>query len=148
MKELTRIGWEASDWEDLRDAKAYFKTLNFKDNPRELYTLRNMMIAGLNSQVGFDRFWEEELEQDKLDQEASHNWRTMEENTDRETANEMLWMLIVVHHARFWKHDETITELALSQSLCPAHFVDYAICFDDDDPVCAMIRFIHPNHDT
>jgi hypothetical protein len=43
---------------------------------------------------------------------------------------------------------ETITELALSDSLCPIHFVDYAICFDDQFPECSQVREIHPNHDT
>ena len=43
---------------------------------------------------------------------------------------------------------DQITELALSLSLCPLHRCDYAICFDDDDAVCAQIRMIHPSHDT
>ena len=43
---------------------------------------------------------------------------------------------------------EHITMRALSHSLCPAHFVDYAICFDDEDPDCAQIRAIHPCHDS
>ena len=43
---------------------------------------------------------------------------------------------------------ESLTKLALDDSLCPLHFIDYAICFDDDDPDCAAIRMIHPSHDT
>lgn len=43
---------------------------------------------------------------------------------------------------------ETLTELRLEYSLCPLHGIDYAICFDDDDPECAQIRAIHPSHDT
>lgn len=43
---------------------------------------------------------------------------------------------------------ETITTLALEASLCPIHFVDYAICFDDQDPECNQIRVVHPSHDT
>lgn len=61
---------------------------------------------------------------------------------------------------------EQLTELALSLSLCPIHFHDYAICFDDaicaDDIAanpdlahaldytdeCSQIRMIHPIHDT
>lgn len=43
---------------------------------------------------------------------------------------------------------ETITELALEDSLCPMHFGDYASCFDDDEAECAAIRTIHPGHDT
>lgn len=43
---------------------------------------------------------------------------------------------------------DTMTDLLLSFSLCPLHRIDYAICFDDDDPECAQIRTIHPSHDT
>lgn len=43
---------------------------------------------------------------------------------------------------------EDLTALALEYSLCPMHFCDYAICFDDDRPECAAIRTIHPGHDT
>jgi hypothetical protein len=40
------------------------------------------------------------------------------------------------------------TELALDFSLCPVHFRDYAICFDDEDEECAQVRAVHPCHDT
>lgn len=43
---------------------------------------------------------------------------------------------------------DTLTDIALSLSLCPMHLCDYAICFDDDDADCAPIRLIHPSHDT
>lgn len=43
---------------------------------------------------------------------------------------------------------ELRTELALADSLCPIHFIDYAICFDDANPECEIIRAIHPSHDT
>lgn len=49
-------------------------------------------------------------------------------------------------------HDESATQslslLALEYSLCPMHMIDYAICFDDDDPDCATIRAFFPSHDT
>lgn len=38
--------------------------------------------------------------------------------------------------------------LLLEYSLCPMHRIDYAICFDDDDPDCAQIRALFPSHDT
>lgn len=44
---------------------------------------------------------------------------------------------------------ETLTKLLLDNSLCPLHAIDFAICFDDDDPECAAIRTIYPHsHDT
>lgn len=43
---------------------------------------------------------------------------------------------------------EALTEYALGVSLCPIHFVDYAICFDDENPECSQIRMVHPGHDT
>lgn len=43
---------------------------------------------------------------------------------------------------------DDMTKLLLDNSLCPMHAIDYAICFDDDEPDCAAIRAIHPSHDT
>ena len=43
---------------------------------------------------------------------------------------------------------EELTRMALDLSVCPVHFVDYAICFDDDDPACRQVRAIHPAYDS
>lgn len=54
---------------------------------------------------------------------------------------------IAANIAIAYNRDE-LTDALLSFSLCPLHAIDYAICFDDDDADCAMIRMIHPSHDT
>lgn len=47
-----------------------------------------------------------------------------------------------------WERDR-LTEVAMQLSLCPIHFCDWAICFDDENPDCDQIRAIFPhNHDT
>lgn len=43
---------------------------------------------------------------------------------------------------------DDVSRLALDYSLCPIHFCDYAICFDDDDAECAQIRAVFPSHDS
>jgi hypothetical protein len=43
---------------------------------------------------------------------------------------------------------ELLTDTALNMSLCPLHLIDYAICFDDGRAECAIIRHIHPSHDS
>lgn len=43
---------------------------------------------------------------------------------------------------------DQVTDLALSHSLCPVHFLDYAICFDNRTVECEQVRLIHPSHDT
>jgi hypothetical protein len=43
---------------------------------------------------------------------------------------------------------ETLSVFALELSLCPLHLIDYAACFDDEDPECAAIRHCFPSHDT
>lgn len=53
---------------------------------------------------------------------------------------------LAADHSNFAR--EYLTTLALDHSLCPLHFTDYAICFDDDDDECRAIRAIHPTHDT
>jgi hypothetical protein len=49
----------------------------------------------------------------------------------------------------YFPNKEVLTDLAMKHSLCPIHFVDWAICFDDEDPECEQVRTIFPNnHDT
>lgn len=43
--------------------------------------------------------------------------------------------------------EEEQFNLRLEFSICPIHFCDYAICFDDDDPGCAHVRAEHPSYD-
>jgi|SRR6187431_94630 len=43
---------------------------------------------------------------------------------------------------------DLISTLCLENSVCPIHHCDYASCFDDDDPECALIRQYFPGHDT
>lgn len=44
---------------------------------------------------------------------------------------------------------DDLSHLLMQHSLCPMHFTDWAICFDDDDPECSQIRAIFPHgHDT
>lgn len=44
---------------------------------------------------------------------------------------------------------DELTDLAIADSLCPIHFVDWAICFDDEPADCAQVRLIMPRrHDT
>lgn len=43
---------------------------------------------------------------------------------------------------------DALSRAALDDSLCPMHFCDYQICFDDDDAECALIRSIFPSHDS
>lgn len=55
--------------------------------------------------------------------------------------------IIAIRSHRYSRDD--LSNLLLSYSLCPMHAIDFAICFDDDDPECAQIRQIFPySHDT
>jgi hypothetical protein len=49
----------------------------------------------------------------------------------------------------YYPHRDELSKLAMDHSLCPIHWVDWAICFDDEPEDCAQIRAIFPNgHDT
>lgn len=44
---------------------------------------------------------------------------------------------------------DDVSHLCMTESLCPIHFVDWAICFDDEDEECSQVRAIYPtSHDT
>ena len=38
--------------------------------------------------------------------------------------------------------------IAMDILINPVHHIDYAACFDDQDPECALIREYFPSHDT
>lgn len=46
----------------------------------------------------------------------------------------------------YFPHIDELSNLAMEFSLCPIHFVDWAICFDDENPECDQVRRIFPNH--
>lgn len=59
-------------------------------------------------------------------------------------------ILLDIAHERDYDPDSrhALSDIALAYSLCPMHFCDYAICFDDDTDECATIRKYFPRHDT
>ena len=61
-------------------------------------------------------------------------------------ANELIALLDAIRISPYHMHELSLMRLEFS--LCPLHHCDYAICFDDDDPECATIRTLFPNHDT
>jgi hypothetical protein len=78
-----------------------------------------------------------------IDRDATHT-----DDYDPSPAHyDLMRELLAAIDAYPYSRDE-LTRLLLDNSLCPLHAIDYAICFDDDDPACAAIRTIHPSHDT
>lgn len=59
------------------------------------------------------------------------------------TLREALTVLHADPYSRHW-----LSLQYLENSLCPVHHIDYAACFDDEDPECALIREYFPSHDT
>lgn len=73
------------------------------------------------------------------------------DDLDEETPAGEFYDLVTAVTAIFsyeYGRDE-VSQLAMDLSLCPMHFVDWAICFDDEDPTCEQIRAVFPHsHDT
>lgn len=101
---------------------------------RQLWTLRMLLI------------FETETPSDLDDYYANHSSPDMD--CTKEEAYTLVQQLNRMRNEQWGLGRETLTQLALQQSLCPIHYIDYAACFDDDDPTCSQVRFIHPNHDT
>lgn len=56
--------------------------------------------------------------------------------------------LLIVSTYEYGGRDR-LTEYCRRLSLCPIHFVDWAICFDDQPADCSQVRAIYPtSHDT
>lgn len=72
--------------------------------------------------------------------------RSNPQDFDGEHALELEELVIELHMSDYDR--QWFSTMALEMSLCPLHFCDYAICFDDDDPGCSQIRDCFPDHDT
>lgn len=102
-------------------------------------TLRDMMIATAIYDIATLDYNDDDLDPSCADDDD--DYAIMISHADR--LHNDYQTLIADTHAR-----DILTHLALATSLCPLHLCDYAICFDDLTPECAMIRLIHPTHDT
>ncbi len=104
----------------------------------ENWTLRQLMIHWFDVEGSIQPFDVEHLTK-------YYETDQSEYDTDIETAYSILCDLdaLVRGQAR-----DALTDLALTHSLCPIHFWDYAICFDNEPETCSQVRIIHPSHDT
>lgn len=108
----------------LLDDKGYVRCINDEHDDAQTFIRDNLDLRGMGicSDWGYEHLTRE-LAQSILDDLAT------------------IW-------ADEYSRDQ-ITEWAISMSLCPMHFCDWAACFDDDDKECSAIRAIYPHsHDT
>lgn len=107
--------------------------------------LRNLLISMWYQDFSIEGYLQElatDCEQENLGKHPSEHSRAWPRMLD-----------IRFIHATFlvWAAEQRdkLTEFTMGMSLCPIHFIDWAICFDDEDPECAQVRTIFPHsHDT
>lgn len=133
----------AAYWHAFGLATAHLTSVT-QTNEEEAFTLRNLLIATeLEDIHKFNEWWAEEL---RYDEEFNSPNRM---NCTDEQSLQMWNELQFLRNAQWNLGRDHLTELAMSQSLCPIHFVDWAICFDDQPEDCSQVRAIFPNgHDT
>lgn len=141
QRDLANSANAAYDWDEW-DAGAIARYLLHQGNPvMPAWTEGAQYNPGVE---GTPRYYEGghwDIEDDEL-----HSVAML---ASKDGADEAKYKLTQVIAGLIYQLDrESLTNLALSQSLCPIHFWDYAGCFDDDLAECSQIRFIHPNHDT
>ena len=157
IKEVNKMPTDDQYWETVRKAEKHLKSLFDREDgayvlnspeEKQRWTLRNLMIASeVQTLADFDEWWANEMADEQHTLELYPNMEPF--NCTREQAINLLAELNVLRNARYNLGRDTITELAMLQSLCPIHFVDWAICFDDEPEDCSQVRAIFPNsHDT
>ena len=117
----------------VKQAREELLKLKITDIDNRLWTLRPMMYMEIKTREEVDQYFEDEAGDD---------------DCSKEEAYQLVEWLNVLRNYPYDPGRETLTELALSLSLCPIHYCDYMGCFDDDDPECVQVRLIHPAHDT
>ncbi len=119
-------------------ATSYLNEISdYKKYPNESQALRLLLIDEPLQGDELVTYWRENL-QDEDFTEVSIN-----------VAQHIVQAIIDLKYAPYNLGRDHLTNLAMSHSLCPIHFVDWAICFDDQDVECSQIQFIFPHsHDT
>lgn len=108
-------------------------------------SLRDLLLYVDDKLEGLDTYAINQL----IETDAQYNnykYGAAQPDEVRQVARALQTMLDAARYSPW--HREEITDIALGHSLCPLHFVDYAICFDDDEESCRSIRIVHPSHDT
>lgn len=129
------------------------KILNTEDASKEL----RLLLSG--DEKNRWTFRGIQISHDEIEAEGIEQWYHNEIVRQGETADDewnaplpvcerMFDLYHALRSAPYKMGREEVTNLALEDSLCPIHFVDYAICFDDANTECNQVREIHPNHDT
>jgi hypothetical protein len=98
-----------------------------------------------NLLISFQEFKEKEDLNDFLQECDSDRY------LDLRRAYDILKVMVAPHPDGYdyYPNIDRLSDLAMEFSLCPIHFVDWAICFDDENPECDQVRKIFPNrHDT
>lgn len=110
---------------------------DYKERPNETAAVRVLLIDSPEQGAELKRLWEDEL------QDADYA------KVSLEVATSIVDAIYALKNAPYNLGRDILSNLAMSHSLCPIHFVDWAICFDDEDPECDQVRFVFPKgHDT
>ncbi len=110
---------------------------NYKDTPNETQALRLLLIDEPLHDEELRIYWQENLQEDDFSE------------VSLETAERIVKAITDLKEAPYNLGRDHLSNLAMSLSLCPIHFVDWAICFDDQPAECSQVRFIFPkSHDT
>lgn len=120
------------DWQPL--AKATADLNNFKEKDNESQALRYLLIEDPMTEEELEDLWTGEFRDSEF-------WPV-----DFDTFREIETAIEILRSAPYNLGRDHLTELAIALSLCPVHFVDWAICFDDQPQDCEQIRAIFPHH--
>jgi len=118
-------------------ASEFLSGLDYKDNPEETQALRLLLIDTPLQGIELETYWRENLQEDDFNK------------VDFPTVQRIVDAINDLMKAPYNLGKDHLTNIAMNLSLCPIHFVDWAICFDDQPDDCSQIRFIFPkSHDT
>lgn len=146
--------YNASHWEEqkllgsqARTALERWQALDYQSNEAELTFLRNFIIdAGPQAMKlkDFRQLYNAEI--------AQVVWYNEKYGGSTPTLSRKQAIRLLHEQRALWQYEfsrDEYSEFAMGMSLCPLHFLDWAICFDDENPECSQIREVFPvGHDT
>lgn len=127
---------------DTEAAKAAMTRLhNWLDTPAYVTDDKGYVVCSNDIADDAQSFIRDYLDQPEADISGDNFYY---EHLTRELAQGILNDLALIWGYEFYRDD--ISHMAMTMSLCPLHFCDWAACFDDDDVACEQIRRIFPHH--
>lgn len=132
--------------EEYKKSKDFIDSIDHREDEARSWHLRGLLIDQPRTDEQIEEYISDHHQNVEETQRRGYKYMddTVLPDSDLRELIEHLNVYVQYEYGR-----DDLSHLAMSMSLCPIHFVDWAICFDDEPEDCSQVRAIFPyGHDT